>query len=147
MDNIDIEKILINDFYEMVKPDNPPQQETEKYIEKLKYGIDKIKKENNLQILIILYLLRKNIYEELKPINKKIEIKDNGLFEDVTIAMIFTLNYKYNCYDVCFEKKLADRKVTLKVPKELEETILKILVEISEEWKELIIVTELEEKI
>ena len=60
------------------------------------------------------------------------------MFKDVTPAIIFALGYEYQCYSICYEKKSGDGKITLKVSKELEERIIKILNEINKEWNTLI---------
>ncbi len=138
MENIDIEKKIIDNFYKIVLEDNPPQQEIERHITQIRNGIKKIKDDNNLEILNILYFLEKQIYRKIGELDEKIVIKDNGLFKDVATVLIFALIYEYHCYTVCFEKNLEDGKITLGVPKELEEKILKILDEISEEWNKLI---------
>ena len=94
MEDLDIEKIVINNFYQMIQNENNSQETVQKHIKQIQEGLDIIKQNEDLEILKTLYIIEEKLYKELNKTNQTILIKDNnGIFTKVTTAIIFALGY------------------------------------------------------
>lgn len=129
MEDLDIEKIVINNFYQMIQNENNSQETVQKHIKQIQEGLDIIKQNEDLEILKTLYIIKENIYKDLNKTNKKIVLKDNkGLFNNITMIIIFFLGYKKSCYWIRMQSKNeTDRHIVLEVPEEFADRVIYIL--------------------
>ena len=129
MEDLDVEKIIIDNFNEMIKNENYPKETIQKHIKEIKEGLDIIKQSGNLEILKVLYIIEQNLYEELNKINQTILIKDNkGIFTDVTTAIIFALGYGKTSLRIGMQSKNeTDRHIVLEVLEEFADRVVDIL--------------------
>lgn len=129
MEDLDVEKIIIDNFNEMIKNENYPKETIQKHIKEIKEGLDIIKQSGNLEILKVLYIIEQNLYEELNKINQTILIKDNkGIFTDVTTAIIFALGYGKTSFRIGMQSKNeTDRHIVLEVLEEFADRVVDIL--------------------
>ena len=129
MENLDIEKIIIDNFYKMIQDENYPKGTVQKHIKEIQEGLDIIKQNGDLEILEILYLVQQNLCEELNKTNQTILIKDNkGIFNNITTAIIFALGYEKNGFRIQLQSKNEkDKHIVLEVPKELADKVKDIL--------------------
>ena len=129
MEDLDIEKIVINNFYQMIQNENNSQETVQKHIKQIQEGLDIIKQNEDLEILKTLYIIEEKLYKELNKTNQTILIKDNnGIFTKVTTAIIFALGYKKSCYWIRMQSKNeTDRHIVLEVPEEFADRVIYIL--------------------
>ena len=129
MEDLDIEKIIIDNFHKMIQKENYPKETIQKHIKEIKEGLDIIKQSGNLEILKVLYIIEQNLYEELNKINQTILIKDNkGIFTDVTTAIIFALGYEKNGFRIQLQSKNEnDKHIIFEAPKEFADRVTDIL--------------------
>lgn len=129
MEDLDIEKIIIDNFHKMIQKENYPKETIQKHIKEIKEGLDIIKQSGNLEILKVLYIIEQNLYEELNKINQTILIKDNkGIFTDVTTAIIFALGYEKNGFRIQLQSKNEnDKHIIFEAPKEFADRVVDIL--------------------
>ena len=129
MEDLDIEKIIIDNFRKMIQNGNYPKETVQKHIKEIQEGLDIIKQNGDLEILEILYLVQQNLCEELNKINQTILIKDNkGIFNNITTAIIFALGYGKGGFRVQLQSKNEkDKHIILEVPTELKDKVIDIL--------------------
>ena len=129
MEDLDIEKIIIDNFYKMIQDENYPKEIVQKHINEIQEGLSFIKQSGNLEILKVLYIIEQNLYEELNKINQTILIKDNkGIFTDVTTAIIFALGYGKTSFRIGMQSKNeTDRHIVLEVPEAIKDRVIDIL--------------------
>ena len=129
MEDLDIEKIVINNFYQMIQNENNSQETVQKHIKQIQEGLDIIKQNGDLGILKTLYIIEQNLYEELETSGQIILIKDNiGMFNDITTAIIFALGYGKGGFRIQLQSKNEnDKHIVLEVPKEFADRVADIL--------------------
>ena len=129
MEDLDIEKIVINNFYQMIQNENNSQKTVQKHIKQIQEGLDIIKQNEDLEILKTLYIIEEKLYNELNKTNQTILIKDNnGIFTNVTTAIIFALGYGKGGFRVQLQSKNEkDKHIILEVPTELKDKVIDIL--------------------
>lgn len=129
MGDLDIEKIIIDNFHKMIQDENYPKETVQRHIEEIQEGLNVIKQSGNLEILKVLYIIEQNLYEELNKINQTILIKDNkGIFTDVTTAIIFALGYEKGGFRIQLQSENEKGKhIILKVPREFADRVADIL--------------------
>ena len=126
---LDIEKIVINNFYQMIQNENNSQEIVQKHIKQIQEGLDIIKQNGDLEILKTLYIIEQNLYEELNKTNQTILIKENkGIFTNVTTAIIFALGYGKHGFRIGLQSKnLKDKHIILEVPGAIKDRVADIL--------------------
>ena len=129
MEDLDIEKIIIDNFYKMIQDENYPKEIVQKHINEIQEGLSFIKQNGNLEILKILYLVQQNLCEELNKTNQTILIKDNkGVYNGITTAIIFALGYGKDGFRIQLQSKNEnDKHIVLEVPKEFADKVTDIL--------------------
>ena len=129
MEDLDIEKIIIDNFHKMIQNENYPKGTVQKHIKEIQEGLDIIKQNGDLEILEILYLVQQNLCEKLNKTNQTILIKDNkGIFTDVTTAIIFALGYGKTSFRIGMQSKNeTDRHIVLEVLEEFADRVVDIL--------------------
>ena len=129
MENLNIEKIVIGNFYKMVKDENKKKKKIQKHIKEIQEGIDSIKQNGDLEILKTLYIIEEKLYKELNQTGQIILIKDNkGIFTNVTTAIIFALGYGKNIFRIQLQSKNeTDRHIVLEVPEAIKDRVIDIL--------------------
>ena len=129
MEDLDIEKIVINNFYQMIQNENNSQETVQKHIKQIQEGLDIIKQNGDLEILKTLYIIEQNLYEELNKTNQTILIKENkGIFTNVTTAIIFALGYGKHGFRIGLQSKnLKDKHIILEVPGAIKDRVADIL--------------------
>ena len=129
MEDLDIEKIIIDNFHKMIQNENYPKGTVQKHIKEIQEGLDIIKQNGDLEILEILYLVQQNLCEKLNKTNQTILIKDNkGIFNNITTAIIFALGYGKGGFRVQLQSKNEkDKHIILEVPTELKDRVADIL--------------------
>ena len=129
MEDLDIEKIVINNFYKMIQNENNSQETVQKHIKQIQEGLDIIKQNEDLEILKTLYIIEEKLYNELNKTNQTILIKDNnGIFTNVTTAIIFALGYGKGGFRIQLQSKNEnDKHIVLEVPKEFADRVADIL--------------------
>ena len=129
MEDLDIEKIVINNFYQMIQDENYPKGTVQKHIKEIQEGLDIIKQNGDLEILEILYLVQQNLCEKLNKTNQTILIKDNkGIFNNITTPIIFALGYVKGGFRIQLQSKNEnDKHIVLEVPKEFADRVADIL--------------------
>lgn len=129
MEDLDIEKIVINNFYQMIQNENNSQKTVQKHIKQIQEGLDIIKQNEDLEILKTLYIIEEKLYKELNKTNQTILIKDNkGIFNDITTAIIFALGYGKGGFRIQLQSKNEnDKHIVLEVPKEFSDRVADIL--------------------
>lgn len=129
MNDLYIEKIIMDNFYKIIRDENYPQEKIQEHINKIQKDLDIIKQNGNIETLKILYLIEENLYEELNKINQIVLIKDNkGIFKDTSTAIIFALGYGKSCFRIQLQSKNEkDEHIALEVPKAFKDKITNIL--------------------
>ena len=129
MEDLDIEKIIIDNFRKMIQNGNYPKETVQKHIKEIQEGLDIIKQNGDLEILEILYLVQQNLCEELNKTNQTILIKDNkGIFNNITTAIIFALGYEKNGFRIQLQSKNEnDKHIIFEAPKEFADRVVDIL--------------------
>ena len=129
MEDLDIEKIVINNFYQMIQNENNSQETVQKHIKQIQEGLDIIKQNEDLEILKTLYIIEEKLYKELNKTNQTILIKDNnGIFTKVTTAIIFALGYGKHGFRIGLQSKnLKDKHIILEVPGAIKDRVADIL--------------------
>ena len=137
MEDLDIEKIVINNFYQMIQNENNSQEIVQKHIKQIQEGLDIIKQNGDLEILKTLYIIEQNLYEELNKTNQTILIKDNkGVYNGITTAIIFALGYGKGGFKIQLQSKNENNKhIILEVPKEFADRVADILNRNYKNWK------------
>ena len=137
MEDLDIEKIVINNFYQMIQNENNSQKTVQKHIKQIQEGLDIIKQNEDLEILKTLYIIEEKLYNELNKTNQTILIKDNnGIFTNVTTAIIFALGYGKGGFRVQLQSKNEkDKHIILEVPTELKDKVIDILNANYKDWE------------
>ena len=137
MEDLDIEKIVINNFYQMIQNENNSQETVQKHIKQIQEGLDIIKQNEDLEILKTLYIIEEKLYKELNKTNQTILIKDNnGIFTNVTTAIIFALGYGKGGFRVQLQSKNEkDKHIILEVPTELKDKVTDIINANYEDWE------------
>lgn len=137
MEDLDIEKIIINNFYQMIQNENNSQKTVQKHINQIEEGLDIIKQNEDLEILKTLYIIEEKLYKELNKTNQTILIKDNnGIFTNVTTAIIFALGYGKGGFRVQLQSKNEkDKHIILEVPTELKDKVIDILNANYKDWE------------
>ena len=137
MEDLDIEKIVINNFYQMIQNENNSQETVQKHIKQIQEGLDIIKQNGDLEILKTLYIIEQNLYEELNKTNQTILIKDNkGVYNGITTAIIFALGYGKGGFKIQLQSKNENNKhIILEVPKEFADRVADILNRNYKNWK------------
>lgn len=137
MEDLDIEKIIIDNFYKMIQDENYPKEIVQKHINEIQEGLSFIKQNGNLEILKILYLVQQNLCEELNKTNQTILIKDNkGVYNGITTAIIFALGYGKGGFKIQLQSKNENNKhIILEVPKEFADRVADILNRNYKNWK------------
>lgn len=127
MEDLDVEKIIIDNFYKMIQDENYPKETVQKHINEIQEGLDIIKQKGNLEILKILYLVQQNLCEELNKTNQTVLIKDNkDIF--VTTAIVFALEYGKHGFRIQLQSKNEkDKHIVLEVPEEFADRVADIL--------------------
>ena len=129
MEDLDIEKIIIDNFHKMIQDENYPKETVQRHIEEIQEGLNVIKQNGDLEILKTLYIIEQNLYEELNKTNQTILIRDNiGMFNDITTAIIFALGYGKGGFRIQLQSKNEnDKHIVLEVPKEFADRVADIL--------------------
>ena len=129
MEDLDIEKIIIDNFYKMIQDENYPKGTVQRHIKEIQEGLDIIKQNGDLERLKTLYIIEQNLYEELNKTNQTILIRDNiGMFNDITTAIIFALGYGKGGFRIQLQSKNEnDKHIVLEVPKEFADRVADIL--------------------
>ena len=129
MGDLDIEKIIIDNFYKMIQDENYPKETVQKHIKEIQEGLDIIKQKRNLEILKALYIIEEKLYKELNKTNQTILIKDNkGVYNGITAAIIFALGYgKYGFRVQAQSKNVKDKHIVLEVPGAIKDRVADIL--------------------
>lgn len=129
MENLDIEKIIIVNFYKMIQNENYPKRTVQKHIKEIQERLDIIKQNGNLEILKALYIIEQNLYEELESSGQIILIRDDiGIFNDITTAIIFALGYGKGGFKIQLQSKNEnDKHIIFEVPKEFADRVVGIL--------------------
>lgn len=129
MKDLYIDKIIMDNFYKIIRDENYPQEKIQEHINKIQKDLDIIKQNGNIEVLKILYLIEENLYEELNKINQIVLIKDNkGIFKDTSTAIIFALDYGKSCFRIQLQSKNEkDEHIVLEVPKAFKDKITNIL--------------------
>ena len=129
MEDLDIEKIIIDNFHKMIQKENYPKETVQKHIKEIQKEVDFIKQNGDLEILEILYLVQQNLCEELNKTNQTILIKDNkGIFNNITTAIIFALGYEKNGFRIQLQSKNEnDKHIIFEAPKEFADRVIYIL--------------------
>lgn len=129
MENLDIEKITINNFHKMIQDENYPKETVQKHIKEIQEGLDIIKQNGDLEILKTLYIIEQNLHEELETSGQIILIKDNiGMFNDTTPAIIFALGYGKGGFRIQLQSKNEnDKHIVFEVQKEFADKVTDIL--------------------
>lgn len=129
MEDLDIEKIIIDNFHKMIQDENYPKGTVQKHIKEIQEGLDIIKQNGDLEILEILYLVQQNLCEKLNKTNQTILIKDNkGIFNNITTAIIFALGYEKNGFRIQLQSKNEnDKHIIFEAPKEFADRVTDIL--------------------
>lgn len=129
MENLDIEKIIIDNFYKMIQNENYPKRTVQKHIKEIQERLDIIKQNGNLEILKALYIIEQNLYEELESSGQIILIRDDiGIFNDITTAIIFALGYGKGGFKIQLQSKNEnDKHIIFEVPKEFADRVVGIL--------------------
>ena len=137
MEDLDIEKIIIDNFYKMIQDENYPKEIVQKHINEIQEGLSFIKQNGNLEILKILYLVQQNLCEELNKTNQTILIKDNkGVYNGITTAIIFALGYGKHGFRIGLQSKnLKDKHIIFETPKEFADRVTDILNANYKNWK------------
>lgn len=137
MEDLDIEKIVINNFYQMIQNENNSQETVQKHIKQIQEGLDIIKQNEDLEILKTLYIIEEKLYKELNKTKQTILIKDNnGIFTNITTAIIFALGYGKGGFRVQLQSKNEkDKHIILEVPKEFADRVADILNRNYKNWK------------
>lgn len=137
MEDLDIEKIIINNFYQMIQNENNSQETVQKHIKQIQKGLDIIKQNEDLEILKTLYIIEEKLYKELNKTNQTILIKDNnGIFTKVTTAIIFALGYGKGGFRVQLQNKnVKDKYIILEVTTGLKDKVIDILNANYEDWE------------
>lgn len=129
MENLDIEKIIIDNFYKMIQNENYPKRTVQKHIKEIQERLDIIKQNGNLEILKALYIIEQNLYEELESSGQIILIRDDiGIFNDITTAIIFALGYGKGGFKIQLQSKNEnDKHIIFEAPKEFADRVTDIL--------------------
>lgn len=129
MEDLDIERIIIDNFHKMIQDENYPKGTVQKHIKEIQEGLDIIKQNGALEILKTLYIVEQNLYEELNKTNQTILIRDNiGMFNDITTAIIFALGYGKGDFRIQLQSKNEnDKHIVLETPKEFADKVTDIL--------------------
>ncbi len=137
MEDLDIEKIIIDNFHKMIQKENYPKGTVQKHIKEIQEGLSIIKKNEDLEILKTLYIIEEKLYKELNKTNQTILIKDNnGIFTNVTTAIIFALGYGKGGFRVQLQSKNEkDKHIILEVPTELKDKVIDILNANYKDWE------------
>lgn len=137
MEDLDIEKIIINNFYQMIQNENNSQKTVQKHINQIEEGLDIIKQNEDLEILKTLYIIEEKLYKELNKTNQTILIKDNnGIFTNVTTAIIFALGYGKGGFRVQLQSKNEkDKHIILEVSTGLKDKVTDILNANYKDWE------------
>lgn len=137
MEDLDIEKIIIDNFYQMIQNENNSQETVQKHIKQIQEGLDIIKQNEDLEILKTLYIIEEKLYKELNKTNQTILIKDNnGIFTNVTTAIIFSLGYGKGGFRIQLQSKNEkDKHIILEVPTELKDKVTDIINANYEDWE------------
>lgn len=137
MEDLDIEKIVINNFYKMIQNENNSQETVQKHIKQIQEGLDIIKQNEDLEILKTLYIIEEKLYKELNKTNQTILIKDNnGIFTNVTTAIIFALGYGKGGFRVQLQSKNEkDKHIILEVSTGLKDKVTDILNANYKDWE------------
>ena len=137
MEDLDIEKIIIDNFHKMIQKENYPKGTVQKHIKEIQEGLSIIKKNGDLEILKIIYIIEQNLYEELETSGQTILIKDNkGIFNNITTAIIFALGYGKGGFRVQLQSKNEkDKHIILEVPTELKDKVIDILNANYKDWE------------
>ena len=139
MEDLDIEKVIIDNFNKMVKDENYTEEQIKEHINKIQEGLNQINQNGDLEVLKILYLIQQNNYEKLSLTGQKILVKDNkGMFNNITTGIIFALGYKKSCYKIQTQNKSEkDKNITLVVPEKFNDNVLSILNSNCKNWKSI----------
>ena len=126
MKDLNIEEIIINNFYKMIKDENYPKETVQNHIKEIEKGIETIKQNGDLEILKLLYIIKQNLYEELNKANQVILVK--GMVNDITPAIIFALGYKKACYRIQMQGgNETNKNIVLEVPSEFKDKVIKLI--------------------
>ena len=137
MEDLDIEKIIIDNFYKMIQDENYPKEIVQKHINEIQEGLDIIKQNEDLEILKTLYIIEEKLYKELNKTNQTILIKDNkGVYNGITTAIIFALGYGKGGFRVQLQSKNEkDKHIILEVPTGLKDKVTDILNANYKDWE------------
>ena len=129
MENLDIEKIIIDNFHKMIQNENYQKETVQKHIKEIQEGLYIIKQNGDLEILKTLYIIEEKLYKELNKTNQVILVKDNkGIFNDITTAIIFALGYGKHGFRVQAQSKnVKDKHIVLEVPGAIKDRVADIL--------------------
>ena len=126
MKDLNIEEIIINNFYKMIEDEKYQKETVQNHIKEIEKGLEIIKQNGNLEILKLLYIIKQNLYEELNKANQVILVK--GMFNDITPAIIFALGYKKACYRIQIQSENETNKnIVLEVPTEIKDKVINLI--------------------
>ena len=126
MEDLNIEEIIINNFYKMIEDEKYQKETVQNHIKEIEKGLEIIKQNGNLEILKLLYIIKQNLYEELNKANQVILVK--GMFNDITPAIIFALGYKKSCYRIQIQGgNEKDKNIVLEVPTEIKDKVINLI--------------------
>ncbi len=139
MENLDIEKIIIDNFYKIIEKDNEPKKEIKRHIKDIQEGLNIIKQNGDLETLTMLYIIKEKLYKELSQAKQTILIKDNrGIFEGIKIAIFFALGYEKPSFRLQVQcKDETDKHIFLEVPKKFVDKVIDILNTNYKDWKNI----------
>ena len=129
MENLDIEKIIIDNFYKMIQDENYTEEQIKEHISKIQEGLNIIKQNKNLDILKMIYIIEEKLYKELSKTKQIIIVKDNKeMFNNVSTAIIFALGYGKGGFRIQLQSKNeTDRHIVLEVPEAIKDRVTDIL--------------------
>lgn len=135
---MDIEKIITDEFYNMLKNGNTKQEEIQKRITEIKKEFIHIKEKGQLEVVTALYILKR----ELSHNNIKVEF--SKVFEKCPIiSKLIVLGDKEKGYCSITNlnrtsNKIYDTLNILTIPQELKGKVVTILGNNCKNWKDII---------
>lgn len=135
---MDIEKIITDEFYEMLKNGNTKQEDIQKRISQIKKEFEYIKEKGQLEVVTALYILKR----ELNHNNIKVEF--SKVFEECSnISLLIVLGDKEKGYCSITNlnrtsNKIYDTLNILTIPQELKGKVVTILDNNCKNWKDII---------
>lgn len=126
MKDLNIEEIMINNFYKMIEDENYPKETVQNHIKEIEKGLETIKQNGDLEILKLLYIIKQNLYKELNKANQVILVK--GMANNITPAIIFALGYKKACYRIQMQgENETNKNIVLEAPKEIKDKVINLV--------------------